>query len=143
MIEHQGIIQAVSGGRVKVAVETGGCRSCAKGCGIGQLAKNEPITLLDLPAPNNAQVGLRVTVRLPEESLARSALLGYLFPTVTFIGGAVLGSSGGDSSTALGAVAGLVIGLFILQTIARIMPSWLPSPQLIPSITLENHPRGN
>ena len=111
MIEHLGIVEAVQDGKTTISVATGGCRSCHKSeCGIGQVAGGRAVTRLTLPAPSGLQVGESVRVRISEDSLRRSAFMGYLLPPVMMLLSAALGhfAIGGDVAVAVGALTGFL-----------------------------------
>ncbi len=143
MIEHRGIVQRVENGQAIVAMETAGCSSCGQGssCGIGKMASGRPATLLTLPVSGEIKVGDRVMIGLPESRLTISALLGYLFPAFAMLLGAWLGSviDGSDGGTALGAMVGFLGALVIARLAISLIPSLLPTPQLISASPLENH----
>ena len=135
LIEHAGIVQRIEGRRAIVAMQTGGCASCGHGgqCGIGQLAKGRPATLLAVPLDHPLQPGEPVTVALPASQLARSALLGYLLPALAMLAGAALGGSliGSDLATALGALVGLAIAIAAARLALRHLPGLAPAPRLL------------
>lgn len=143
LIEHRGIVQRVDDGRAIVAMETGGCGSCAQGssCGIGQLAGGRPATLLTLPVGGDIRAGDTVLIGLPENRLTLSALLGYLFPAFAMLFGAGLGAllEGSDGATALGAIVGFLAALAIARAVIGLVPGLLPVPRLISALPLENH----
>lgn len=126
MIEHLGIVEAVQDGKTTISVAAGGCRSCHKEseCGIGQVAGGRAVTRLTLPAPSGLQVGESVRVRISEDSLRRSAFMGYLLPPVMMLLSAALGhfAIGGDVAVAVGALTGFLFALLL----ARLAPARLP-----------------
>lgn len=126
MIEHLGIVEAIQDGKTTVSVATGGCRSCHKEseCGIGQVAKGRAVTRLTLPASTGLQVGETVHVRISEDSLRRSAFVGYLLPSALLLAGAAFGhlAIGSDAAVAAGALAGFLGALLL----ARLTPMQLP-----------------
>jgi sigma-E factor negative regulatory protein RseC len=122
MIAHAGRVRRIDGARALVAVATSGCSSCGhvSGCGIGKLAGQRRETLIALPTLPGLSAGDAVTLELDEAQVTRAALLGYLLPAVCLIAGALLGEKVGARETAdvlaaLGAVAGLVLGLAITR----------------------------
>jgi sigma-E factor negative regulatory protein RseC len=135
MIEHRGIVQRVEGGKVIVAMETGGCESCGHGssCGLGKIAGARASTLLTLSASGNLKAGDVVTIGLPENRMTVTALIGYLFPAVALLLGAGLGATlaGSDEATALGAIVGFLGALGIARIALWIVPGLHPVPQLI------------
>ena len=61
-LSHTGIVQAIEGREALVVVDTGGCSACGHGssCGVGQVAKGLPATVL-------AGDSLHVVVTVHEE----------------------------------------------------------------------------
>jgi sigma-E factor negative regulatory protein RseC len=141
-LEHRGIVQSVADGKAIVAMETTGCGSCKQGssCGIGKLASGRPATLLTLPVSGNVQVGDTVSIALPESRVTVSALLGYFFPAIAMLVGAGFGASfdGSDEATALGAMLGFLGALALARIALWIIPSLLPTPQLVSLSTASN-----
>lgn len=137
LIEHAGIVQRIEGQRAIVAIETHGCASCGHGghCGIGQLAKGRPATLLAVPIERALQPGEPVTIALPVSQLARSALLGYLLPALAMLLGAAAGGHllGSDLATALGALSGLALAIAAARLALHHLPGLRPSLRLISS----------
>jgi sigma-E factor negative regulatory protein RseC len=134
LIEHRGVVQRVEGGRAFVAMQTGGCSSCAQGsrCGIGKMAGGRAATLLAFEVGTDMRVGDQVKIVLRESRLALSALFGYLFPALAMLLGAWFGASadGSDGATALGAIAGFFGALLALRVVAGVFPGLMPTPEL-------------
>ncbi|GHU09502.1 hypothetical protein AGMMS50225_10440 [Betaproteobacteria bacterium] len=112
--------------RLHVAPVSGGCNACAHGssCGIGRLAalgrSDENFKRgiqLNLDAPAGIQAGDEVHLLAPPVSLARLALLGYLFPAIALLLGAALGQSfyGSDGITALFAMFAFLLALVVVR----------------------------
>lgn len=125
LIHHPGSVRRIVAGQALVAVAASGCTSCghAGGCGIGKLAGRGE-TLLALPATPGLRAGDAVQVELREAQLTRAALVGYLLPVLLIVAGALLGQALGeklgaggtvDGLAALGAVAGLALGLLLTR----------------------------
>ena len=140
MIEHWGMVKSIDQGRATVVVETTTCGICGHGghCGIGKLAAGKQAAWLELPAANGLKVGDFVNVGLPESGLSLAAVLGYLFPAVATLVGALIGIwlGGRDSTTALGAAAGFAGSLVLARIALSFTPGLSPRPQLIPSNSL-------
>lgn len=126
-LTHAGVIRAIDGRRMSVAVATQGCASCGqkKSCGVGQLAGTRPSTLIELPASEGLQAGDPVTLSLDAATIHRAALLGYLLPAILLMAGTVAGDVlaepglSADLGAALGALAGGGIGLLLARLGAR------------------------
>lgn len=136
MIEHEAVVHSIDGNKLTVAMATGGCSSCGQ-CGMARIAGNRPATLLTLPLSGNYKVGDVVNVGLPESGMPLTALLGYLFPAVAVLIGAIFGSliDGSDAATAVGAIAGFLIAMVITRTVIWLLPNLMPTPQLLPLAT--------
>lgn len=126
LIHHPGSVRRIVDGQALVAVAASGCASCGHGaaCGIGKLAGGRAETLLALPATPGLRAGDAVQLELREAQLTRAALLGYLLPVLLIVAGALLGQALGeklgaggtvDGIAALGAVAGLALGLLLTR----------------------------
>jgi sigma-E factor negative regulatory protein RseC len=126
MISRRGFVSAIEGGRAHISVASVGCSSCghAGGCGIGQLAGRRRETILTLPA-TGLHPGQAVSLELDESRVVRAALLGYLLPAVLLLAGAVAGERAGmgEPAAALGALAGLTIGLLMTRLRRPLTPT--------------------
>lgn len=135
LLEHRGIVQRVADGKAIVAMETTGCSSCGHGgsCGIGKMAAGRPATLLTLPVSDDIRAGDIVNIVLPQSRLNVSAVLGYLFPALAMLVGAWLGTviDGSDGAVAIGGGVGFLGALALARLGIALMPSLLPTPQLI------------
>jgi sigma-E factor negative regulatory protein RseC len=134
LIEHRGVVERVEGGRAFVAMETGGCSSCAQksGCGIGKTASGRAATLLAFEVGTDMRVGDQVRIVLRESRLTLSALFGYLFPAIAMLLGAWFGASadGSDGATAIGAIGGFFGALLLLRVAVGVFPGLMPAPEL-------------
>jgi len=136
-LTQTGVVQWVAGGRASVAVATGGCSSCGKqsACGVGKLAAGRPTTLIEIDTADHPGLrpGQQVSLELAADKVALGALLGYLLPALTLVLGAVIGqgANGSDVAAALGAGAGLALG--ILAT--RLLKPLLPTPRVTTAAT--------
>lgn len=137
MIEHWGMVKCIDAGRATVVVERTACGVCGHGghCGMSKHAVGGQAAVLSLPAPRGLQAGDFVNVGLPESGLSFAALLGYLFPALATLAGALFGmSSGGtDSAMALGAAVGFIGSLVVARVAIAFTPGLSPRPQLIPA----------
>jgi sigma-E factor negative regulatory protein RseC len=140
MIEHWGMVQHVDGGLATVVVERTACGVCGHGghCGLGKHAVAGQAAVLNLPATAGLKAGDFVNVGLPESGLSFAALLGYLFPALASLAGALIGMSAGgtDAAAALGAAAGFVGSLVVARIAITFTPGLSPRPQLIPASSL-------
>jgi sigma-E factor negative regulatory protein RseC len=140
MIEHWGMVKCIDGGRATVVVETTSCSVCGHGghCGIGKCAIGGQAAMLDLPTVAGLKVGDFVNVGIPERNLSLAALIGYLFPVLATLAGALIGvvSGGTDSATALGAAAGFIGSLIVARIAIDFTPGLSPRPQFIPAFSL-------
>lgn len=102
------LVETENGGGCGRCNEPGGCRS---GLIAGMFAAG-PRTYR-IANTIHAQAGERVLVCLPEGAVLRGAIAGYLVPALGVVLGAALGhaAAGNDLATALGAAAGLGLGL--------------------------------
>lgn len=124
MVEREGHVVGFSGALTRVRVEAGaacGCCGSRARCGSAGSSSAAQIVELALPAGlSGLAIGDRVSVATPSANVARAALLGYLLPAACLVLGAALaGIEGNDTSAALGAVAGLMVGLALVRLISR------------------------
>lgn len=140
MIEHWGMVKCIDAGRATVVVERTACGVCGHGghCGMSKHAVGGQAAVLDLPATSGLQAGDFVNVGLPESGLSVAALLGYLFPALATLAGALVGMSAGgtDSATALGAAAGFAGSLVVARIAITFTPGLSPRPRIIPTSSL-------
>jgi sigma-E factor negative regulatory protein RseC len=132
IIEHEGVVRSVSGGKAVVAVRTGGCGGCGhqSGCGLGRLAGKGRDTEMTVAVDGNIRPGDLVVLALEPGRMVKAALMAYLLPAFTLMLGAAAGAGlgGSDGTTALGAVAGLMAGLLVTRL--------LPNLALVPKASL-------
>jgi sigma-E factor negative regulatory protein RseC len=123
MIEQQGQVVAVSGGKASVRIGgKSGCAACdaGKGCGagvFGRMLQRKP-QVLEFQNDVNAVCGEAVVVGLPEALFLRLIARLYLFPVLAGLAGAVSGHFAGsvfqagrpgvDAFALLGALAAAV-----------------------------------
>lgn len=121
MVEEQAVIVGLQDETaILEIVRSKPCGLCGqtRGCGVsmwGKLFRHRPYIFRALNRVN-AKVGDFVVVGIEEQALLRSAVLVYGIPLLTLLAGAVLAGLAGEGSnrdvtTAIGALAGLAIGL--------------------------------
>ena len=135
LIEHHAVVRRIDGDRMTVRVNISGCESCGhgSGCAINRLTRRqEDATVMELPALAGLTPGDVVTLSLPESRMGIYALLAYLFPALSFLTGALLGSqlAGSDAATAMGALLGLASGFAISRLIFPRIPSLQPEAHI-------------
>ena len=147
MITETGRIVAVESDCVWVeTIRQSTCNSCSvqKGCGHGLMNKvdagrlNHVRALLAGSSPELFAINDVVRISIPEKVLVQGALLVYLLPLLTMLGGGLLVSHFwvGDVIAAFGALAGLGLGFalvrwhaFRTRDDASLQPSVLPDPR--------------
>lgn len=154
-LAHSGSVRRIADGRAFVAVATAGCSSCGHGgsCGIGKIAGNRRESLVAVPA-EGLRIGQRVTLELDEAQLTRAALFGYFLPALLLIIGALLGESFGakvdagstlsmpdaaNTYAALGALAGLFVGILLGRLRAPLMPRLVVPATTVSMFPQEKH----
>ncbi len=127
LVEGFARVVAVEGGQVWLEPEQssgcGGCHSAGL-CGIGAAGGNAAkmaAKRFQLPAALGLRVGERVVVGIGETTLVKGAATAYGVPLITLLAGGILGqeAAGTDAMAALGAVAGLGLGLGLAKIIAN------------------------
>ncbi len=114
MIETRGRILSIADGMAEVRIAAvsacGSCRSRSS-CGTGDSR------VVRVEAGAAMHEGDEVALQLEESALVSGALLGYLMPALTLLGGALLATAfhGSDAAAAIGAGAGLAAGLIGLR----------------------------
>jgi sigma-E factor negative regulatory protein RseC len=122
MISSRGRIVAIADGMAEVRVAAisacGSCRS-KESCGTAAAAANTQIVRID--ATPGMHAGDEISLQMEAATVAGGALLGYLMPALSVIGGAIAGSVwfGSDAAAALGAGIGLSVGLLALRFSTR------------------------
>lgn len=121
MIEQNAEVVAVADGSALVEVlRQSGCSACNVGerCGTSALAQlfgNGNATRLRVSDPLGLAPGERVVIRIRNRVLVRASLTAYLLPLLALIGiaGAADRVGVGDTGSAVGAVFGLLLGLWL------------------------------
>ncbi len=142
MMDQDAVVARVEGDHVYVEVggtgagcgrchEAGGCQSSI----LGQLFSSKP-RQFRMANRIGAVPGDHVVVRVAEGATLRAALLTYLLPVLFLILGAVAGTALGDAAssdteTALGALAGFVIGVLSGLTLRKARFGRIAEPVLI------------
>jgi len=123
MIETRVRVVRASGGTAWVEpTEQSGCGGCrAKStCGIGGMSKVFRIGRAPIAVDcGNTRPGEELVVSLSESDLVRASLFAYLLPAVLAIVGAAVLADFGDGISALGTVAGGLVGLVIARLLSR------------------------
>lgn len=128
MLLETGRVVAVERDGVWVeTVRSSTCGSCAarKGCGhglINQLSDGQRGLVRALPgqiSPLQCRLDDEVQISIPEEVILRGSLVVYILPLVTMLAGAALAAQlwtgGDDAIAALGAAAGIAVGLVLVR----------------------------
>lgn len=133
-VERRGTVIGSHAGITRIRLEPApacsGCGSrgtCASGA-------SEP-KVVEMRLRASAVPGTRVTLTLPESSVALASLLGYLLPAVGLLLGAVVASRffAGDLAAVLGAAAGLAAGLLGVRLISGNFSHRYLTPGVCPS----------
>lgn len=125
MITETGRIVAIeSQGLWVETIQRSTCGSCAaqKGCGQSLMARLMGHTsylwvLLEGRDPDKYQLGDEIQIGVPETVVVKGSLFVYMVPLLGMLAGAGLGQSAlqSDGWSALGAVAGLVLGGLVVR----------------------------
>ena len=126
MLVETGRVVAVERDGVWVeTVRSSTCGSCAarKGCGHGlmnQVRDGQQGLVRALPgriSPSECELDDEVQISIPEEVILSGSLVVYIMPLLTMLVGAGIAAqfSGGDVAAALGAVAGLALGMALVR----------------------------
>lgn len=128
MIETRAIVIRLEGKEALVeSAQGGGCGKCdsENGCGSGKLSQlfcSEPRRFRVLNE-GNAQIGDWVQVSLAEGVLLQSALLMYMLPLASLVCGAAIGGhwldeKGSEVFSAIGGLAGLLLGFAMTKALS-------------------------
>ena len=128
MLVETGRVVAVENDGVWVeTVRSSTCGSCAarKGCGHGlmnQISDGQRGLVRALPgqvSPADCHLDDEVQISIPEEVILRGSVLVYILPLLTMLAGAGFATrtwaGGGDIAAALGAAAGIAVGLLLVR----------------------------
>lgn len=146
MLETRAIVVQVQGvDAIVEAKDGGGCGQCssAGGCGSSNLSKMFCSSPRRFRVRNDAQarVGDEVLVVLADGVLLRSAFILYLIPLAMLFAGGALGvalsddAASRDGYAALGAGAGLLLGLALAKWLARFHRGQTSAEAVIQSIS--------
>ena len=130
-IERSGVVLSCAAGVARIRLDPpAGCAGCA-GRGTCASSAGKP-QIVEMRLPADIDRGTRVLLTLPESSVAKASLLGYLLPAVGLVLGASLGAwfFSGDLPAVAGAILGLAAGLSCVRTIA----GRLAAPSLTPGV---------
>jgi sigma-E factor negative regulatory protein RseC len=118
MMATRGHIVTIANGMAEVRIAAisacGSCRS-QESCGTAAAAANTQIVRVD--ATPGMHAGDEISLQMEAATVAGGALLGYLMPALSVVGGAIGGAVwfGSDAAAALGAGIGLALGLLTLR----------------------------
>jgi positive regulator of sigma E activity len=98
--------------RLAVASSCHGCRAQ----GVCSSGREQSVCIA---AADGLAVGDVVSLALGEAQFSLGVAIGYLMPALTLLLGAVLLSFAGDTAAALGAVAGLAVGILLVRLLSR------------------------
>jgi sigma-E factor negative regulatory protein RseC len=126
MIEEQAVIVELQGERALLEIERSqpcGICGATRGCGLSIWGRFFSRRSSKFSASNklNAKVGDRVVVGVEEGAVFSSAMISYVVPLGTLLGGGLLGSSlatttpTSDLYASLGALVGLFAGLMLVK----------------------------
>ncbi len=118
-VERSGEVIGFANGVAKIRLEqASGCSACGSrgSCASGNAAQQ----VILLPMPEHTQLGDQLSVAMPSSALALAAILGYLFPPLCLLLGAIAADTvvGGNVAAVSGALAGFVAGLLLARLIA-------------------------
>ncbi|MBJ7536915.1 SoxR reducing system RseC family protein [Marinomonas transparens] len=150
MIEESGTVLAVEVGFAEVeTIRTSSCTSCRArhGCGhhaIAQVSASNRMLMRAID-PLTVEVGQKVVVGIPEDTLLQASLWMYLIPLLGLIGGAVLPSIwGGESNFAVVlSLFGFLAGLWLAKNKSKKEmnnPNYFPKILRIQSVQSEQIP---
>ena len=119
LVERRGEVVSFAQGLAQVRLEpVPGCSSCGSRatCASGYAATQ----VISMPLSAPAQAGDYFTVSMPSSSVTLAAMLGYLFPPITLLLGALIAAAWfeGDAAAVLGALLGFCAGLLMVRRIS-------------------------
>ncbi|MEZ5616289.1 MAG: SoxR reducing system RseC family protein [Rhodocyclaceae bacterium] len=143
MMDQEATVARLKGDHAYVEVGgNGGCGRCheAGGCQSGLLGQLFSAKPRQFPIANHigAMPGDRVVVRVAEGAALRAALMTYILPIFFLLLGAAVGAAtgrNGDAWTALGALAGLAVGVLAGLTFRRARVGKIAEPVLVRRIS--------
>ena len=123
MIETRVRVVSVGHGTAWVEpTEQSGCGGCGarKTCGVGGMSKVFRIGRAPIPVDcGDTRPGEELVVSLSESDLIKASLFAYLLPAVLAIVGAAVLADFGDGASALGTLAGGLLGLLVARFLSR------------------------
>lgn len=126
MIEEAGQVVEVDDDKVWVeTVRSSACDTCKaqKGCGHGLINKAAPGQTIRIAVEKSGftvQSGDWVTFGVPEDTLVKASIIGYLMPIVLLIVGALAGKLLlGETGSVLFGIGGLVVGFYLVRKLGR------------------------
>ncbi|RBO84928.1 SoxR reducing system RseC family protein [Marinomonas aquiplantarum] len=122
MIEETGTVMSVETGFAEVeTIRTSSCTSCRArhGCGHHAIAQVSPANRMRMKAvdPLSVEVGQRVVIGIPEDTLLQASVWMYLIPLLGMVFGAILPALWTDSNelSVLLSLLGFVGGLWFAR----------------------------
>ena len=116
------VVSAANGIAWVEPTEQSGCGGCQakSSCGVGGMSKVFRIGRAPIPVDcGDTRPGEELVVSLDEADLLKASLYAYLLPAVLAIAGAAVLADFGDGISALGTVAGGLLGLLIARLVSR------------------------
>ena len=139
LAEREGIVIGAHAGITRIRLEqAAACAGCGSRGTCASAAVPATPQFIDVRLSETAVPGAHVTLSLPESSIALAAVLGYLFPVLGVLFGALIATVlfAGDLPAVLGAVLGLLIGLLGVRLASgRFCGSYM-TPRVCPSTSL-------
>lgn len=139
LVERAGIVIASRAGITRIRLEQAAvCTSCGSRGTCASASGSAKPQFIDVRLSGPVVPGAHVTLSLPEASVALAAVLGYLFPALGLLLGAVIAAVlfTGDLPAVLGAVLGLLAGLLGVRFASRRFCGSTMTPRVCPSTPL-------
>ncbi len=139
LAEREGVVVGSHAGITRIRLEqAAACAGCGSRGTCASASVSSKPQFLDVRLSAPAVPGAHVTLSLPESSVALAAVLGYLFPALGLLLGAVIAAVffTGDLPAVLGAVLGLLAGLLGVRLASRRFSGRYMTPRVCPSTPL-------
>ncbi|MBJ7556120.1 SoxR reducing system RseC family protein [Marinomonas spartinae] len=138
MIEETGTVLSVEEGYAEVeTIRTSSCTSCRArhGCGHHAIAQVSASNRMRMraTAPFEVEVGQRVVVGIPEDTLLQASFWMYLMPLLGLVGGAMIPSlwQASNDVSVICSIMGFVFGLLLAK---RKSLSEINNPNFYPTV---------
>lgn len=132
-MEQVGEVTGVKAGKIEITFcRPEECEKC-KGC-----EGHHKATVIEVAG--EAEIGDAAVVALPDQTLVKASLLGYVLPLAGLLGGMAVGyfAAGNDAMTAVGGIVGLGVTLavtLLTERKRRASAEWQPQlVRIIPKI---------